>query len=525
MANASLFTGSSILMGNNTIPGVSIPDNILKKIPKIDRTCRDFGLDYHPFVVEFLRYDEISEIAAKGGFPNRYPHWRWGMEFEQLAKGYEYGMHRIYEMVVNSSPLYIYCLDSNTEVDHVTVIAHALGHGDFFKNNIFFNQTNDNMMNELASHATRIERYMSRWGRQEVSEFIDKVLSIDDMIDPEKAWKKDKYVEPTIVDKREYEFPHRFFSDHDYMNPWLNEKGWINRQKEKIKEKEIKKRLGIFDHKIKDVFGYIKDHAHLTIWQKDIMSMLHEESMYFSPQRYTKTINEGFASWVDHNIMACQGMAEDAGIIDYCRHKAQVLGGKYSMNPYSLGFKLLTEIEDRWNKGKFGSDYHDCRDMREKKDWDKNLGMGKQKVFEVRKYYNDSTLIAEFFDQEFVDKYEFFEWELFPNGERKIVSKDAKKIKYNMLQNYKNGHLPDIRLVDPNYRNKKVFLLEHQWDGRTLHPGETVETLTAIYHLWKNPIACATKDEDDEEIVYFCPSASRRSVELLSRKQFESKDF
>ncbi|MFX7820669.1 SpoVR family protein, partial [Acinetobacter baumannii] len=88
-------------------------------------------------------------------------------------------------------------------------------------------------------------------------------------------------------------------------------------------------------------------------------------------------------------------MAGPEGIIDYASHKAGVLGGKYSMNPYALGFKLLMEIEDRWNKGKFGQDYEDCTDMRAKAEWDKGLGLGKQKVFEVRKFYNDYLLIAE----------------------------------------------------------------------------------------------------------------------------------
>src|SRR4051812_8594386 len=125
----SLVMGSPILMGNNTVPGLQIHENVLKRIPEIDKVCRDFGLDYHQFVVEMLTYDEISEVAAYGGFPRRYPHWRWGMEFEELARGFQYGRHRIFEMVINSNPLYIYCLDSNTEVDHVTVIAHALGHG------------------------------------------------------------------------------------------------------------------------------------------------------------------------------------------------------------------------------------------------------------------------------------------------------------------------------------------------------------------------------------------------------------
>jgi stage V sporulation protein R len=427
----------------------------------------------------------------------------------------------------NTDPLYIYCLDSNPEVDHVTVIAHALGHGDFFHNNVFFDPTSGNMMNELASHGTRIERYMGRWGRQEVGEFIDRVLSIDDMLDPRRALEKRKYKEPAVEDKREYSHPHRFNTadGHDYMQPWLNEPGWIERQKKAIREREIRKSIGIFDGKIRDVFGFLKDNAPLNWWQRDVMSMLYEESMYFSPQRFTKTINEGWASFVDYNIMVRGGMAGNEGIVDYAMHKAGVLGGKYSMNPYALGYALFTEIEDRYNKGKFGPEYELCDDMRERANWDKKVGLGHKKVFEVRELYNDYTLIAEFFDQDFCDKYEFFEWERFPNGEYKIVSRDASKIKTGLLQRYQNGGLPDIRLVEPNFRGRRVMLLEHQWDGRTLDPRETVETLCALQYIWKAPVAVCTRDEDDQEVVYCCSVAKADKVEYLSRKEFEQKAF
>ena len=107
------------------------------------------GLDYYPTIVEFVRYDEMSEIASYGGFPVRYPHWKWGMEYEQMAQGYEHNQYRISEMVINTNPCYIYCMDSNTLVDNVDVICHAIGHNDFFKNNVFFEPTDNNMMNKL----------------------------------------------------------------------------------------------------------------------------------------------------------------------------------------------------------------------------------------------------------------------------------------------------------------------------------------------------------------------------------------
>ena len=100
--------GSSILQGSATTPGVSIPHELKVLIPDILKACTDFGLDFYPTVVQMLTYDEISEVAAYGGFPVRYPHWRWGMEYEELQRGYMYGMHRIYEMVLNTNPCYIY---------------------------------------------------------------------------------------------------------------------------------------------------------------------------------------------------------------------------------------------------------------------------------------------------------------------------------------------------------------------------------------------------------------------------------
>jgi stage V sporulation protein R len=80
-------------------------------------------------------------IAAYGGFPTRYPHWRFGMEYEQLSKSYEYGLSKIYELVINNDPCYAYLMRSNSLTDQKLVMAHVYGHCDFFKNNVWFGKT------------------------------------------------------------------------------------------------------------------------------------------------------------------------------------------------------------------------------------------------------------------------------------------------------------------------------------------------------------------------------------------------
>jgi stage V sporulation protein R len=520
--------GSPVLMGNSTVPGVPMPEDLKRLLPEIYRKVSEFGCDFYPTVVEMLTYDEISEIAAYGGFPVRYNHWKWGMEYEELQRGYMHGMHKIYEMVVNTNPVYLYCLDSNTLVDNVTVVAHALGHADFFKNNIYFGQTSQNMMNELANHGTRIRKYMSRWGKERVTEFIDHVLRIETLIDPSKAWHPKKYKGSLPRDDRKYRHPSRLKVEegHDYMEGYVNTDDWLHKQQEKIERIEAAEYLGMFLGSTKDVMGFIRDNAPLKPWESDIVSMLYEESMYFAPQRMTKVINEGWASFTDYNIIARQGLAslgladESAGIIEYAQHKMGVLGGKYSMNPYKLGFNLFCDIEDRWNKGKFGSDWENCSDIKQREDWDRKTNLGHDKVFEVRKLYNDLTFIMEFFTPEFCEKYEFFEWKKYPNGEYKIESKDPERIKAKLVARHMNGGLPEIRLVDPNHRNKGIMLLQHAWNGRSLHDSYVRPVLESIRFLWKNDVYLATKGKNGAEFIYRCKGEDA-NVDIVPRDDYD----
>lgn len=528
--SSKFFRGSSLLLGDSTVPGVQLPDELKKIMPDIFKAVKDFGCDFYPTVVQMLTYDEISEVASYGGFPVRYPHWKWGMEYESLQRGYEHGMHRIYEMVINTNPCYIYCLDSNTLVDNVTVIAHALGHNDFFKNNIYFAPTSQNMMNQLANHGTRIRRYMQRWGAEKVTEFIDHCCSIETLIDSAQAWENKVIKDRVIQDERKYKQPKRLNvnPDHDHMEPYINPQEWIDGQREKISRDEVAQQIGIFKNPTKNIMGFLRDNAPLKPWQSDILSMMYEESLYFSPQRVTKMLNEGWASFTDYTVMCEMGLCglgqagDDCGIVEYSAHKMGVLGGKYSMNPYKLGFCLLLDIEERWNKGKFGQEYEECKDIVEKENWDKNLGLGRDKIFEVRKQYNDLTALMEFFTEEFCNKYEFFEWKRYPNGEYKIENRDHKTIKNKLIQRHLNGGLPEIYLVDPNHRGKGVMLLEHNSDGRGLYEPDLVPTLKSLHFLWGNDVVLSTTGADGEEIVYWCVGTKEGDVAVMTREEYDS---
>lgn len=528
MAKSRMLSGSPILQGDRSTPGVPVHKEVLEVLPRIEAECKRMGLDYYPIVLEFVRYDEMAELASYGGFPVRYPHWKWGMEYEQLARGYEYNQYRISEMVVNTSPCYIYCMDSNTLVDDVDVICHAIGHNDFFKNNIFFEPTDDNMMNKLANHGTRVRNYMARWGYEVVTEFIDHVLRIETLIDHQRAWQKKKIKNVNVRDERNYHFPDRLQPTHNYMDEWVNPKEWLDKQNRDIQKDDAKEFLDIFEKPEKDIMGFLKNRAPLKPWQQDIISMLYEESMYFAPQRLTKMLNEGWASFVDYHLLCREGLAalgqerDDCGVWEYARHKMAVLGGKWSTNPYKLGYELFCDIEERWNKGRFGPDWENCEDMREKENWDTHLGKGMEKCFEVRKYYNDFTALQEFFTPEFCDKMEYFTYRRFTNGEYKIANREFDEIKDYILKRYINGGLPDIRLTDPNHLGKGWFFMQHQWDARPLYDKYARETIISVHKLWQNCVVLATQNMDGVEYVYLCDGTDpEKNVHVMPRADYE----
>src|SRR6185436_8218650 len=164
------------------------------------------------------------EVAAFSGFPTRYPHWRFGMEYEELAKSYSYGHSKIYELVINNNPVYAYLMKSNSMVEQKLVMAHVFGHADFFKNNLWFSKTNRRMIDQMANHATRVRHHIDRHGVEAVEDFIDACLSLENLIDPhagfiERQERRDRPLEaPEEEDETRQPVPR--LRSKSYMDPY-----------------------------------------------------------------------------------------------------------------------------------------------------------------------------------------------------------------------------------------------------------------------------------------------------------------
>ena len=166
-------------------------------------------------------------------------------------------------------------------------------------------------------------------------------------------------------------------------------------------------------------------------------------------------------------------------------------GGR--LNPYKLGVELLRHIEDRWNKGQFGREWEECDDLELKKNWDLRLGLGRQKVYEVRALYADVTFIDEFLTPEFCIDNKFFTYGWSNRNERfEIETREFKAVKEKLLFQLTNFGSPYIYVVDANYENRGELLLRHDHRGVDLRADYARETLQALVRVWKRPVVLAT---------------------------------
>ncbi|HAA53225.1 MAG TPA: SpoVR family protein [Myxococcales bacterium] len=272
--------------------GRQLPEDLRELQIEMEGYAREYGLDFFPTIFEVLDYDQINQVAAYGGFPVRYPHWRFGMDYERLSKGYTYGLQKIYEMVINNNPCYAYLLESNSYIDQKIVMAHVFGHCDFFKNNEYFKHTNRRMIDEMANHAIRIRRYIDRYGIDRVEEFIDTCLSLDNLIDYYSPYFEDMDLQTEDEDEND-DVP-RLLNEREYMEDYINPASYIEAEREKLEAERAKKKR--FPRKpVKDVMWFLMKYAPLTHWQRDVISIIREESYYFAPQGQTKILNEGWA--------------------------------------------------------------------------------------------------------------------------------------------------------------------------------------------------------------------------------------
>jgi stage V sporulation protein R len=411
-----------------------LPAALAAQAQSIEAVARGHGLDFFEVDFQLLDARDVNGLAAYGGFPVRYPSWRHGMEYERLDKGYTWGLSKIYELVINNDPVVAYLVRSNSSLEQKLVMAHVFGHADFFKHNCWFAATDRHMLDRVGHHSARVRALIDRQGLEQVEAFLDQVLSLENLIDP--------YLPLRALMQQQGSVP-SFALGPEY------ESGWGA--------------AGTYD-----LLGFLVDDARmdgrLPEWQREILRIVRAEAYYFQPQRMTKIMNEGWASFW-HARMLTGGVLSCSEFVDFADcHSAATQTAPGRLNPYKLGIELFQYAEDT------GRD-----------------------LMRLRRIHNDATFVDELVDEHFCERQSMFLYDKNArSGRAEITDRDWQSVKRRLLVDLSWGGMPQIALTAVEDGELE---LEHRHDGRDLELEQAGATLARLAALWKGPVRLRTLEE------------------------------
>jgi stage V sporulation protein R len=451
-----------------------------KSLEQIWEVAQGFGLDPFPTRFEIVPASVMYEIGSYA-LPGRYSHWTFGKAYHRMKTMYDFGLSKIYEVVINTNPSYGFLMETNSPIQNKLVMAHVLGHVDFFKNNVYFSKTNRRMVESVSTHAGRMTGYEFKYGRKSVEKILDAVLAIEEHIDPNFFIKRER---PPEEGEKERE---RIIPVGRYDDLWK-----LGEKKEPESIEEEKPRTDRLPEK--DLLFYImRNSPHLQAWQRDIIGMIHEEMEYFVPQMQTKTMNEGWASYWHSRIMRELDLTDSEHMEFAELHSGVVSPHKGQLNPYYLGYKIFEDIERRW----------DNPSAEEREKLGRVGGEGRAKIFEVRELESDVSFLRNYLTEELCEELDLFVYELVEEEEWTITEKRWKRVRDQLVANMTNFGFPYIEVADGDYNNNRELYLRHAFEGAELDGRYARKALEHVYTLWGRPVHLETFVDDERVRLHY----------------------
>jgi stage V sporulation protein R len=433
-----------------------------KALEQIWEVAQGFGLDPFPTRFEIVPATVMYEVGSYA-LPGRYSHWTFGKAYHRMKTMYDFGLSKIYEVVINTNPSYGFLLETNSPIQNKLVMAHVLGHVDFFKNNVYFSKTNRRMVESVSTHSGRMTEYEFKYGRKTVERLLDAILAIEEHIDPNFFIKRPNPQMPRPLPLKQ--------AEGRYDDLWkLGEK----QEAEAEPPAESPRREHLPE---KDIIYYIMRHSpHLQPWQRDVMAMIHEEMEYFVPQMQTKIGNEGWASYWHARIMRELDLTDSEHMEFAELHAGVVSPHVGQLNPYYLGYKIFEDIERR---------------------------EGREKIFEVRELDNDVSFLRNYLTEELCEELDLFVYELVEEEEWTITEKRWKKVRDQLVANMTNFGFPYLVVADGDYNGNRELYLKHQYEGTELDQRYARKALEHVHTLWGRPVHLETNIEDEPVVMHY----------------------
>ena len=451
-------------------------------VEEIWEASRSTGLDPYPIHFEIVPATIMYEVGSYG-LPGRFSHWTHGKAYHQMKTMYDYGLSKIYELIINTDPAVAYLLEGNSLVQNKLVIAHVIGHSDFFKNNAYFRHTNRQMAESAAVNAKRLRQYEFEHGAAAVEACLDAALAVQEHIDPNLRMRRKP-------DPEQDDDPRRHTSYDDLWDLEDTEDEAAETSRKPSPEKDLLYFLATRAPDLED-------------WQRDALSIIREEMIYFLPQMQTKILNEGWASFWHSRILREMGLSATEHL-EFSRLHASVLSPSprgTQINPYYVGFKILEDIERRWNGDMDEKERREYAESHHGREWT-HSGEGRAKLFEVREVESDVSFLRNYLTERLVRELDLYIYER-QGDEWVVVESDWRKVRDALVASKTNLGHPYIEVEDGDYRRARELFLRHRHEGRDLDLGYARHALEHVYHLWQRPVHVGTVIEEEPSVLSY----------------------
>lgn len=431
-------------------------DDLAKWDEKICEIAKKYGLDWYEIAYETINYHEMIGAMSYHGMPSHYSHWSYGKSFERTHLMYNSGNEGLpYELIVNTDPSIAYLMLENPIYLQILIMAHCVGHSDFFKNNRTFKDTDAQTVTmRFRSARNRIQSYIEdpSIGIESVEKIIDACHTLQYQIDRRGRVRQSE---------KELKEKYKELINNDEKGRW---KGF-NLERVPL-EPEF------------DILKFIMENGtKLAGWERDIINIVHEESLYFMPQIRTKVMNEGWASFWHYKILHDLELPDEYHLPFLKTHNLVLRPWGLRINPYHLGFEIFKRIE---------------RDF------------GLEECFLAREVCNDESFIMQYLNEELARDLNLFTYS--KKGKNRsgdwtvddVMDDDSssfQEIRKTLLTQVGGNMIPIIYVEE--VKNGEL-ILRHEHDGRDLELDYADNSVTMVRELWRGPVKLFTIIEEED---------------------------
>ncbi len=462
----------------------------------------ELGLDVYPNQIEIITTEQMLDAYASIGMPLMYGHWSFGKHFAYNEMLYRKGAAGLaYEIVINSNPCISYIMEDNSMAMQALVMAHAaFGHNHFFKNNGLFRQWTDAeaILDYMEFAKAYIARCEERHGARAVERILDSAHALMDH--GVNRYKRKRRGTPKQAAERER--ARVLYEEATYNDLWRTVPGV--RVAESAPPDRNAEENASLDLPEENLLYFLEKTApKLAPWQREVLRIVRQIAQYFYPQKQTKVMNEGCATYVHYRIMNRlheTGRLSDGSMLEFLHSHSSVIeqpaydDQRHSgLNPYALGFAMMSDIaricetpteEDRMWFPVFAGNGDPLGTLRDA--W---------------AHYRDESFILQFLSPEVMRRLKLFKLTADSDDPDYVVDaihneRGYRKIRKALARRYDIAMQdPDIQVVEASLDGDRKLVLRHLvHDGRLLHEKDTAAVLQHVADLWSYPVVLVEID-------------------------------